>query len=155
MSEYEKYRTNLAKLISADETAEAAEEVDKLRANLPPESDIDLRNSLTMPDMTDDILSKNMRTAYLSKEEFLVARKGGIFLTWLDGFVKSNGLDEDNNLIALRREIHQDIAIILNLSVAKKGWLLDNLLNPKKRFSFFNEGRQEKKMLRKNEGDGN
>lgn len=119
---------------------------------LPPVDEIALRHELTTPDIP-KLLTRNMRTANLSNNEFLVVRKVSAFYTWLTSLARTHNLTRDTNIIQLENEIIYDLNVILNTSVAKKGWLVDNILNPKKRFGLLPSPDENRGFLHRNKKD--
>lgn len=151
---YDKYAEKLGNIMTLDEVDRASKMAGRdphmdgdQRIQLSPETDVEFRAELTKPYTGDDMVNKNLRTANLERMEYMVIKRASIFQTWLDSFSKDHDLKQDKNIVALKSEIFKDIGIILNMSVSKKGWLLDNILNPKKRFSFFADKSEKRGIL--------
>jgi len=78
--------------------------------------------------------------------EVLAIKKAGMLITWLESKRGDEGYKgkEINEFI---KEIQRDITLLLNVSVSRKGYLLDNLLSPKKRFTMGQEMTERKSIF--------
>lgn len=147
--DWSKYAENLEKLkaIRTTEMLEAADE----GLQFPPEDEIALRHSLITPEQALSFINKNMRIGNLDSFEKLIISKAAMLITFFQAMQSSYVLKDDLNLKELITEIKNDISLILNISVSKKGWLVDNILNPRKRFSLFGDRVEKKGLFSKGE----
>jgi hypothetical protein len=144
------YAENLEKIKAIKQTETIMDQAGGLE--FPPEDEIALRHQLITPADALNLITKNLRIANLNPNEVIIARKAAILITWLESMKGSYpDLEKDKYMSELIEEILNDISILLNISVSKKGWLVDNILNPKKRFTLFGE-RAEKRGLIFNRG---
>lgn len=148
------YAKKLTDILSVAEASDVADEVGNDRTELPADSEISLRDNIRRPDYRPGLVNADMRTANLTNLEFMVCKKLGIFGTWLDSFQADHRLQKDPHLSELKSEVEADMRIVLNLSVAKGGHLLSNLLNPRKTFSLLSGDLNKKGPLQQSRGGG-
>jgi hypothetical protein len=147
LTAFEQYQRNLEKILTIADTEKAESDIDNV-AQFPAQSDIELKQQLIHPQspLNSDILTRDIRTANLDKNEYMKIVKGSLFLSYLASFARDHKLDEDVSIVELTEEIRADVGLIENASVAKSGKLLDWLLNPKKKFEI-NPARQQGKNI--------
>jgi hypothetical protein len=150
--DWNKYAENLEKL-KAIKTTEMLGAAEADTANFPPDDEIALRHELITPEKAMIFINKNMRVANLDPFEKIIVRKASNLVTWLIGMSASYKLQSDPYLKELVTEIKDDISVILNVSVSKKGWLVDNILNPKKRFTLFGERIEKRGLFNRGGGE--
>jgi hypothetical protein len=102
-----------------------------------------MRHQLTVPDVSDTIITRDTRIANLRGRDVLVVKKGFLFLTWLKSIKEIYKLQNDATLNELYLEVKNDISSRLNLSVSEGGKLIEDLLSPRKKFSIIQEKPQK------------
>ena len=138
MIDWEEYSNKMKKILAMRDH-DSLDEEDRQTNGFPPQDDIQLRHELITPSDPIQLINKNLRTGNLSNIESMAVRKAGLFATWISHIKGTYNIGQDKNLLALEDELKDDIAIVLNLSTSKKGWLIDNILNPKKKYQFTGE----------------
>jgi len=149
---FDKYAERLNQIL-AMKKAEAIAQDEEMQQGFAPEDEIAFKHNLIHPEKTrsGNFLSRDMRTANLSSMEYVISKRVFIYLTWLRSLITTRKLQDDQNMTELQDEVKEDMEGILNLSVAKKGWLVDNILNPKKKFSITTDRADSKRILQRKE----
>jgi hypothetical protein len=146
MADFKKYFESMEK-IKVLKTQELINEAEnESRIGFSPQDEIALRHEVVVPDQAGGINNKNVRIANLTAMEVLAIKKAGMLITWLESKRGDEGYKgkEINEFI---KEIQRDITLLLNVSVSRKGYLLDNLLSPKKRFTMGQEMTERKSIF--------
>jgi hypothetical protein len=153
MADFRKYFESMEK-IKVLKTQELIHEAEQEgRIGFTPQDEIALRHEIVIPDQFTGINTKSMRIANLTPMETIAVKKAGMLVTWLDSKRGSEGYNGDE-MNAFIREIQRDVNLLLNVSVSRKGWLLDNILSPKKRFTLGNEMTERKGIFQPKEQGG-
>lgn len=142
--DWEEYYQELEKIRSMKMQEQIAET--ERNVVFPPSDEIALRHDIIFPAPFDNIENKNITSANLSNEELFIVRKLGLFITWLETIMKEYKMN-NGVMKSFFEEINNDCNLILTSSVAKKGWLIENILNPKKTFKLLGERAEKKKLF--------
>ncbi|MEM5867198.1 MAG: hypothetical protein QXG39_04695 [Candidatus Aenigmatarchaeota archaeon] len=141
---WEKYYEELEKI----RNMKMQEEIMESERNVvfPPSDEIALRHDIIFPAPFNSIENKNITSANLSNEELFTIRKVGLLINWLET-IKEQYQINDGTMKNFFEEVNKDCNLILTSSVAKKGWLIENILNPKKTFRLLGERAEKKKLF--------
>lgn len=142
---WEKYQKNLEEIMVMSQIQKISDNISD-RVSITPENEIALQHGLITPDQSENIITKNLRMGNFNKLDHVKVSVAGFLFSHLEALKKSKKLDFDQNLSLLQEEILTDVNIVQNSSVSRSGYLVDGILNPKKRFQILPDRVDKKKL---------
>ena len=149
--DFRKYAENIDKLkaLKTHELIHADEQDNRIA--FTPQDEVAMRHEIMTPDNDGNLINRSSRMANLNAMESIAVKKAGMLVTWLESMRKTEGMKGSIELDEFVEEVKRDMNVVCNISVSRKGWLIDNILSPVKKITLSTVGERKSMFAKKNE----
>lgn len=143
-SDWDAYQIKLNKIATMHDQ-EVIERSEENPSGFPPQDDTQFKHEIITPiDPSQLNISRGLRTSNLNPYQLMAVTKAGLFLSWINSVKGTFNLSADKNLLDLEEEVKRDVSFILNTAPSAKGWLINNMFAPKKKWEISGERAKSK-----------